>query len=271
MKLPRLILATALLLTGCGAEVAGQPPAAFAPDDLMLQVRTSGGMIPAETAATALPEFSMYGDGRVITAGPVREIYPGPALPNAQVRHISPDRLRDLLEDALEAGVGNGADLGVPQVMDAGSTRITVRTAAGLVASDAPALGIEDDSLTQSQQRARGRLADFVQSLRDLNLDEPASYRPATMAAVAHPWEERPDGLPAAPPPVAWPGRAPLPGEPMRTLSGVHCLVTDAGPVLAAAANANARTPWTSGDARWEVGFRPLLPDEETCGDLVLR
>jgi poly(3-hydroxybutyrate) depolymerase len=91
------------------------------------------------------------------------------------------------------------------------------------------------------------------------------------MAAVAHPWADRQDGLPSPPPPVEWPGATPLPGDPMQKLSGVHCTTTEAAPVLAAAATANARTPWTSGDARWEVGFRPLLPDEETCDDLVLR
>jgi hypothetical protein len=48
----------------------------------------------------------------------------------------------------------------------------------------------------------------------------------------------------------------------------VNCLTVDAGPVLAAAKTANARTPWVSGGTRWEVNFRPLLPDETSCADL---
>jgi hypothetical protein len=39
--------------------------------------------------------------------------------------------------------------------------------------------------------------------------------------------------------------------------------------VLAAAATANAATPWDSGGTRWSVAFRPLLPDESGCADLL--
>jgi hypothetical protein len=40
--------------------------------------------------------------------------------------------------------------------------------------------------------------------------------------------------------------------------------------VLAAAGNGNALTPWVGADgSRWSVTFRPLLPDESGCADLL--
>ncbi len=53
---------------------------------------------------------------------------------------------------------------------------------------------------------------------------------------------------------------------------GGGCVVAtgqEATAVLAAAAAANSATPWTSGDTRWSVAFRPLLPDESGCADLA--
>ena len=55
----------------------------------------------------------------------------------------------------------------------------------------------------------------------------------------------------------------PLPGQ-----AGIRCgTVTgkDLGRVLAAAGQANELTPWTADGERWELVFRPLLPDESGC------
>jgi hypothetical protein len=35
--------------------------------------------------------------------------------------------------------------------------------------------------------------------------------------------------------------------------------------LLAAAKDANALTPWTSGGTEYQLILRPLLPDEHTC------
>ncbi|MEU7870713.1 hypothetical protein [Dactylosporangium sp. NPDC049140] len=260
----RLVLAIVVLLAGCGAEVAGEPPASYAPDELVLQVRTSGGLVPVETLVTAVPEISVYGDGRVITPGAASHRYPAPAVPNLEVRRTTPENVRKLAKRALEAGVGNGADLGTPQVMDAGATMITVRAEGGLLTSDAPALGV-DDGLSMSQRQARRRLSDLVRYLRELPLGASVAYEPRLVAAVGREWVERQGEVPA----VDFPG-ASLPGGLVGGL-GVPCLVTEAGPVLAAGRSADARTPWLSGGRRWAVSFRVLLPHELSCEDLVRR
>ncbi|WP_432835388.1 hypothetical protein [Dactylosporangium sp. CA-092794] len=275
------VLAAAALagLAGCASPAGvAQPEVSFAPADLVLQVRSSGGFVPVELTVTALPELSVYGDGRVITTGPVPAIYPGPALPNVQVQHIARADVQALARRARQAGVGGGADLGIPSVADAPSTRITVRTAEGVAVTDAPALGIGDGTgLTDAQRAARRRLEDLVTALRDLPktlgdgaIDRPVAYEPALIAAVARPWAPASDGLPADPPPIAWPGPA-LPGPAVPDRPGVACLTAEAAPVLSAAKGANSRTPWTSGDQRWAVEFRPLLPGESSCADLTAR
>jgi hypothetical protein len=268
----RLLVVVCLLLAGCAAPpAAGKPPATFAPAELVLQVRSGGGLMPIEASVTGIAEFSLYGDGRLITTGPTLDIYPGPALPNMEVRRVSGAEVAALARRALDAGVGNGEDTGTPQVEDAPTTRITVRTSAGPVSTDVLALGLEAGELSRAQRAARERMKDLVDELRNLPAKRGPGrpYEPARIAAVAGEWRPSADGLPSDPPAVPWPGDAALPGAPVPGRTAVNCLVVDAGPVLAAARGANARTPWLSGDARWSVRFRPLLPDEATCTDLT--
>ncbi|MGI5247408.1 hypothetical protein [Dactylosporangium sp. CA-139066] len=277
MKLSCLVVVAGALLAGCASPtVAGPPATTYAPADLVLQVRIFGGFVPVSVTVTQMPEISVYGDGRVITNGPTPAIYPGPALPNVQVTRIAQADVSALTRRALDAGVGNGEDAGTPSVADAPATRITVRTDAGLVSTDVMALGLEDATLSRDQRAVRKRMQDLVADLRDLrktlgkdHIDEPAPYEPARLAAVAGEWQPSDTGQPSDPPALPWPGSADLPGPAVPNRPGVNCLVVDAPGVLAAARQANARTPWLSGDARWSVQFRLLLPDETSCADLA--
>ncbi|MEV6930461.1 hypothetical protein AB0M46_39080 [Dactylosporangium sp. NPDC051485] len=281
MKLLRLVPAVLLAASGCAAPGSaaenGSSAASYAPGDLVLRVRTGGGFAPLSAAVTQLPEISVYGDGRVVTIGPVPGLYPGPALPNIQVRRISAADVRRLAQRGLAAGVGRGEDMGVPNVADAPTTHITVRTATGAATTDVPAMGIDSggEGLTADQRAARGRMQQYVAELRDLpetlgrkSVGEAAPYEPARIAAVATPWRPSADGLPSDPPAIEWPSASALPGDPVPNRPGVNCLAVEASPVLSAAASANARTPWLSGGTRWAVALRPLLPDESGCADL---
>jgi hypothetical protein len=273
----RLAVLAALLLAGCGSGPGPEAPGedvTYAPTDLVLQVSSGGGLMPVAYTVVGIPELSIYGDGRVITTGPVPEIYPGPALPNLQLQHIAAADIQALVRRALASGVGSGEDLGFPNVADAPTTHISVLTAKGTRTTDAPALGIGSaDGLTSRQQTARRRLEDLVNALRNLDqtlgrkkIDQPVAYVPEQIAAVAEEWRAG-DGQLADPPPVDWPGATALPGPTVGN-GLVHCVTTPAGPVLAAAKQANARTPWVSANAKWSVLFRPLLPQEQSCADL---
>jgi hypothetical protein len=234
-----------------------------------------GGFVPPAIHITRLPTVSVYDDGRVITEGAQLAIYPGPALPALQVQQVSPATVTQLVDKAVAAGVKNGADLGQPGVADAPTTRFTVVTKAGEQTVDVVALGEarpEDPSLKPAQQAARAKLAAFLQELTALP-DGPSPARPyvaTAVAAVSRPYTPDTDPNLSAPTAVPWPGPA-LPGEVLSTGVDLGCVTVtgqQATAVLAAAATANAMTPWTSGGKQWSVSFRPLLPDETDCAGL---
>ncbi|MCA2212167.1 hypothetical protein [Jidongwangia harbinensis] len=276
------------LLAGCARTAADGVPAAaeggassapseVAADAVVLRVRHEGGFVPVDMVPGRVPTVSVYGDGRVITQGPQLAIYPGPALPNLQVQQLDPARVADLLERAVAAGVRSGTDFGRPGVADAPATRVDVRYAGRTYSVAAEALQeaqADDPRLTEAQRAARTKLAAFVKELNELptapGMPPPQPYRAESVAALARPYTRPADGLPAQPDPVAWPGPA-LPGEyltPQLRLACVTATGAQAEQVLAAAAKANAVTPWTSGGDRFTVTFRPLLPDESDCADL---
>jgi hypothetical protein len=286
MTAPRVLAATLLLLVaGCGDSaplgVGGTPGAAvnYAADQLVLRVDVSGGMVPVAMTVTEVPTLSIYGDGRVVTNGPMIEIFPGPALPNVQVQEIAVSDVTKLARMALDAGVGRAADFGMPNVADAPTTHIMVRTVAGEQASDIPALGIGEESLPASHRAARQRMQRLVEALSDLPstlgkgaVSQSRAFVATGVAAVAVQWAEM-GGDQGVPPqaPVAWPGPA-LPGEAVADRPSVHCVSASgeqAKQVLTAAGKANSRTPWTSAGSSWQVTFRPLLPGESTCADLT--
>ena len=285
------LTAALLLMAGCaqrgGAtpapETSSPPPVTLPEGDavLVLRVEHVGGFVPAEWTYSRLPAYSLYADGRLITDGPVPAIYPGPALPNVQVQQLDDATLRALVDRAVAAGVAESTDLGSPPVADLPSTRFTLTTAAGTVVREVYALdyalegdGMEAD-LTDEQVNGRARLRDLLTTLFDAGqqpgpdgLPPVESYVPSAVAAITSPWADPEDGL--ASPEQPWPGPE-LPGEPVGGPLQVGCVVAtgeQATAVLTAAATASATTPWASGNARWSVVFRPLLPDESGCADL---
>jgi hypothetical protein len=282
-----VLLGAALLAAGCAAQPGGgssaSPSSSTAaaegelPDDggLALQVSHVGGFLMPPTTVTQLPLVSVYADGRVITEGPVIAIYPGPALPNLQVATIPTERVEELVQLALDAGVGEEFDYGMPPVADVPSTRFTVVTQEGTETTEVYALaestlpGGPADGLSEEQIAARGRMQDLLEQLTPADPTE--SYEAEAVAAVATPWTDPDDGMTAEDPPVAWPGPA-LPGEPLPDSPDLTCVTADgaaAEAVLEAAADATALTPWTTDDgSRWSLTLRPLLPHESSCADL---
>jgi hypothetical protein len=283
-----------LLVAACGAQPAADasppgPPVAgssvaesLGADEVALRVTHTGGFVQPQSIPARVPAVSIYGDGRVITEGPVPAIYPGPALPNLQQARISAADVDALVRRALDAGVGAGTDLGQPAVADAATTRFLVNTGAEVRQTDAYALELPDagGTLTASQQAARKKLADLLAALRDLPatlgagaVEDQGGYRAKAVAGIATPYV-RPENvveLGGPPAPVDWPGPA-LPGDRLHAGVDVGCVTAtgdQAQAVLAAAGKANAMTPWLSAGKEWSVLLRPLLPDESGCADLA--
>jgi hypothetical protein len=273
-RLAVVALIANLALAGCATAITSGPGASppVAPADLVLRERTIVGFMAPQARFAGLPSISVYGDGRVITTAPQPAIYPGPARPGLQIQTLSASdvvRLRDL---AAKAGVGSGIDLGSPPVTDMPSTRFLLRTDGQMVETTAYALGDPAEAeLTPPQRAARAALLGLDHALRDLgatlgSVPPPVPYEPAGVVVIAQDWAD--DSLPASPA-VAWPGPA-LPGQYLG--DGLTCVTasgTTADAVFAAAARADERTPWTSGGKRWMLSLRPLLPDENTCSDII--
>jgi hypothetical protein len=287
-----LLVGAALLAAACARQDAGEPDPgpdllSHADGEVALRVESVGGNVPAPQLATALPFLTVYGDGQVITEGPQILIYPGPALPNLQVQHISRDDVRRLVELAIDAGVDPVTDAGLPsKILDASSTRFTVLTADGprelTVYALPEATGRPEltEELTAEQRAARTALEGLLADLTDLPgtlgadaVGEAGPYAAAAVAAVAQPWQPaEDDGGLGESPELAWPGPD-LPGEVLEVRGEeLRCLTVsgeEGREVLATAASANDRTVWTSGGEKWQVELRPLLPDESGCDDLL--
>jgi hypothetical protein len=275
------VLVLLLGLSACAERAGGgtagpsEPSTAQLPaDGLVLRVEYTGGFVMPSTIVSRLPMVSLYADGRLISEGPVAAIYPGPALPNVQVRQLDPAEVQALADEAVAAGVTETGDLGQPPIADAPNTRFTLVTASGTSVREVPALFETPEGsvsgVSEEQAAARAELSEFLGTLTDMALASTEPYVPDAMAAVATPWADPGDGL--TPPEVPWPG-PPLPGESTGAPLDVSCVTADAGQtaaLLAAAADANAATPWVTPDgSRWSVVFRPLLPDETGCADLT--
>ena len=281
-------LALLAVVSGCAqpgpggggpGQSPGPGPRTYGPDEVVLRVEHVDGFVPVEYLVTRLPIISVYGDGRVITEGPVIAIYPSPALPNVLVRTISMAGVDALVTRALAHGVGRETDLGQPPVADAPSTRFSVLTDAGPQVTSVNALGIgdEDYGLTPAQRAARRELRDLLDDLNDLPKtlgpeasSEQTPYEPEAIAAISRSWSDpRSPGTPIQPE-KPWPGPA-LPGEPVGQLQGLGCVTVTGADVVTvreAATSANVLTPWSSVGHRWFVAFRPLLPEESTCAHL---
>jgi hypothetical protein len=277
----RLVLAPllALALAACGDEAAvtprtepppSSPPATAAPyaaDAVVLRVSHEGGFKPP-VAAKDLPLWTLYGDGRITTQGPVPAIFPGPALPNVVVARVSPATVDRIAREARAAGIGTVDDWGRPDVIDPPDTVFRLTDREGAAEARVYALDRAtgpQPGLTAAQVAARKRLAEFHAHLTDLNgwlgagtVSADEAYRPESVAVFAEPYRRR-DDLPGEQEPRAWRGPD--------LVKGGCVVVTGAAleRVLDDARRANELTPWTHDDTTWALGFRPLLPDERAC------
>jgi len=246
-------------------------------NDLILRMDTGGGLVPPGYLLRLLPQFSLFGDGRLITEGPQMEIYPGPALPNVLQQTITEDGIQAILDAAREAGLmGPDARYDFGCVTDAPTTTFTLVADGERHVVSAYALGMDAGACPGSDTAARAKLAAFQTKLGDLTSWLPqgsvggqTSFESSEMRVYAQPYAGSPDpGL--VEPPMDWPLTKPLSsfGQPVVGLEGMRCGVVagqDLASLLPDARTANELTPWRSGGQTYSLIFRPLLPDEHAC------
>ena len=274
------LLALTLLAVGCGrltdAGDGGGIEHPTGPNELVLRMDIGGGFVPVEYALAQFPQWSLFGDGRLITEGPQIEIYPGPALPSLQVQTLTDDGVQAILKAARESGLmGPDRSHDYPCIADAPTTTFTVYADGARHVVSAYALGIGEGACQGADTEARAKLVAFQATLTDLQSWLPAGsvsdqlpFEFDEMRVVVQPYSASPEpGLEQNP--IDWP-LEPLSafGLPDPTFSDFRCGVVsgaDFAKLLPDAQRANELTPWRSDGERYGLIFRPLLPDEHTC------
>lgn len=227
-------------------------------DEAILEIREEGGLAgPQQVAGPA--SLVVTGDGRLVQAGPVIEIYPGPLLPNLQQRTISEEGIQHLL--ALAAEHGLLADVtypGLDNVMDAADTVVTVNAGGRTYEHRAYALGFEGDGAERDESRAR--LQDFVAAATELGTssdpslgeEEPYEAEVYLIRALPDPPVRTPDGL--EPSIVDWPSDAPV-----RLADAADCAEVPAASVAAVLADANQLTHFLDAGVSYVLSVQPRV------------
>lgn len=284
-------LSVAALMAGCSP--LSPPPGGFVAhptgSEMVVRVEWTGGFVPYEYVFTSLPQFTLLGDGRVIVEGPHIEIYPGPALPNLQVRRLTEEGIQSVLFRMAETGLfdqNHSWNAATRFIADASSTVFTVRADGRDVVVDVYALGmLSDPDLAQpdfppDELEAHDRLSQLENDLLNLDGWIPADdwadaawqrYEPEALRLLVANVDNQPDPDGLAGEPLPWPVANP-PDE-FGTASEVHgfrCGVVSGGEGTtwyAALLEANQATRWSHDGHVYQVTPRPLLPDEPLdCG-----
>jgi hypothetical protein len=243
-----------------------------------------GGFVAPQAQLLRFPQFSLYGDGTVVTEGPQIEIYPQPAMPPLLATPLAEPGVQAVLRAAEQAGLG-GPDrtYDAERVPDApatvftlnlgGTTRTVTVTALGLSSGTPSDVPPEERRARAALQALTGQLADLQSWLPSGSVGTDHPFQPASTRVFVTPGA--PQGSSGAPPQptIDWPIAPPLAsfGSPISTpLNGgaVRCgIVTgaDLSKLLPLAERANQLTPWASGGHLFALAFRPLLPDESGC------
>jgi hypothetical protein len=262
-----------------GTATATPPPngydVATGPNDLILRISVSGGLVAPGYILTELPQWALFGDGRIVVPGPLPEIYPGPLLRNLQVIRVTPAEIQKILAAADAAGL-LGADasyMGVG-IADAGTTFFTTVAGGKVHHVSAYALMADVKGPDAATDAARAKLRAFEGATLDLGkflgrpIDDSETFEPAGLRVFVSAINAVDLPLPT-PQVVSWPLAAdPIAtGQPTTAPGTVCVLVTgaDLATFLPVAKSANAQTVWTRGKAMYSVGVRPLYPNEDSC------
>ena len=253
-------------------DAIGHPTGA---SDIVLRYEVGGGFVPIEFMANHVPQFTLYGDGRVVYSRPTDE---GTTTPDG-IRQNSPLRSSKLseaqIQELLKFALGDGAlgragpDYPPTNIADAPSTTFEIHVDGGSKTVSVGALGMDtsgtDALIRLAFQKLADRLGNFDQGgLFAGGVYEPAAYRGIVFDNAmaqgqvirAWPWKDLASKAFTAPAEGGFPG------------GRLHTLTTEQVKAL-------GLTPYQAGLAgglvlRQEDGtlvtlvVRPLLPDEKS-------
>lgn len=259
-------------------------------DEAIIAVTWAGGMLPVHMQATQTPVFVLTGDGRVIVQGMQTLEFPGPILPPLQERTLTEEGIQLVLGAIEETNLFVGdLDNRVMQSMvaDASDTIFTVNAggrtsvvsvyAVGMLLPDMePPPGADPAQLEAYQVLSvlNDRLLTLETWLPEdaWETDGWQPYQAEALRLYVRDVTDEPIDQDLPGQEVEWPtddDPATFGEELPEWGDGTRCAVVegDAGATwLAALTEANQNTVWISGDRRYGIQVRPLLPHEpRTC------
>jgi hypothetical protein len=158
------------------------------PADIVLRLDESGGFVPAEFLAAHVPQFTLYGDGRVVfvsSSEPLPErndgVMTGQPLKTAT---LSEEQVQQLLQFALrDGGLGAArADYQNPLVADAPTAVFTINADGATKTVSVVALGMEDPQ-PNADTAIKRALGELGTRLRDFDAGGSLGSTPYTPSA----------------------------------------------------------------------------------------
>ncbi len=290
-----------ILVAACGSGGATPTPAPATPAPASPSAAPSAtppaaGFVIRASWTQALPPRALFGnipqmvvtdDGRVVTQGPVAEIYPGPLVAPLVQRPISPKGVAALLQAAKDAGLlRQGGDFtggALPPGAAAGRLQIVVDGVTyDLIGNTSAAVPCpQDKSCPAPVPGTPAAFSTFWYRLLDMaswlepELGPEQPYTPASYAIIVGPPPEPWQGAT----PVVWPVAEPALdafGKPVRGEPATHCGIADGDlatalrPLFATATQLTPFVATASASATHGLTVRPLLPgDEDPCANIV--
>lgn len=278
-------MALAITLTSCaGPGDSAGPIDHPSGDGLVLRIEYSGGFVPPAFLLTSFPSFTLAGDGRVIVPGAQIDIFPGPALPAANVRRLSEAGIQAVLREVARTGLfGATIEFRGAQncVADASDTIFTLHADRHDVRVTVYALGTLDPAngcqgVSSAEAAAHRALQQLGERLTNLEAWLPASgwvdttsrpYQPEALRLVVRNADaDPPDGSGVGNALVDWPASSDPAtfGDPA-AFGDQRCGVVSgqtAKDWYALLSTSNQLTRFVKDGHRYEVTVRLLLPDE---------
>ncbi len=227
-------------------------------DEVVLEISYEGGFVPVEVAFQNLPTVLVTGDGRLIVQGPQIAIYPGPLLPNMQVRTITDEGIQQLLGLAADHGLLTQREYDNPtNIADAPDTVVTIAANGETYEHRAYALSLE-----QEDDELRRMLADFVDEVTGdwMLSDNPELGPEQPLEADSYLVRSIPvddlSGYEIEPTVLDWPSDLPVLAD------ATECLAIPAVEVGDLFADANQLTFFTSDDVTYQLAVKPQLPGD---------
>jgi hypothetical protein len=248
---------------------------------LVLRVTTEGGFIGPAANLNAIPQVSVYADGRIMTPGPIDAIYPGPLLPPVAIKNVGAAGAEAIVAAIRAAGLDKQVD-GGGVAADTGTTVFAVNVDGSVVTSrlflggglpGRPGIGSPDPAVVAASELLN-RLTDPAETWGSANPTTSVLVPTAYRIFVA-PGAPASDGVTTNQRSVTWPLSTPLaqfgaPANPDRGIAGLRqgaVFGADAATLAPLLAAANSQTAFISDGMLYTLYVRPLLPDEVPIPD----